>query len=89
MTETDRQTFKTKSQEKEKTVQVSFAFRAAELHVDIMPDDSLAANFVEKNPVDIGVQCVQEMSEHEINTERYETEPRGQSVRPSVRHHFI
>ena len=51
--------------------------RAAELHVDIMPDDSLAANFVEKNPVDIGVQCVQEMSEHEINTERYETEPRG------------
>ena len=51
-------------------------FRAAELHVDIMPDDSLAANFVEKNPVDIGVQCVQEMSEHEVNTERYETEPR-------------
>ena len=42
-----------------------------------MPDDSLAANFVEKNPVDIGVQCVQEMSEHEVNTERYETEPRG------------
>ena len=24
------------------------------------------------NPVDIGVQCVQEMSEHEVNTERYE-----------------
>ena len=45
--------------------------------MDIMPDDSLAANFVEKNPVDIGIQCVQEMSEHEINTERYETEPRG------------
>ena len=44
-----------------------------------MPDDSLAANFVEKNPVDIGVQCVQEMSEHEVNTERYETEPRGKT----------
>ena len=50
------------------------------MHVDIMPDDSLAANFVEKNPVDIGVQCVQEMSEHEINTERYETEPRGEAT---------
>jgi len=57
--------------------QCNFSDRAAELHVDIMPDDSLAANFVEKNPVDIGVQCVQEMSEHEVNTERYETEPRG------------
>lgn len=57
--------------------QCNFSDRAAELHVDIMPDDSLAANFVEKNPVDIGIQCVQEMSEHEINTERYETEPRG------------
>ena len=44
--------------------------RAAELHVDIVPDDALAENFIEKDPVDIGIQCVQEMSEHDANTER-------------------
>ena len=45
-------------------------YRAAELHVDIVPDDAVAENFIEKDPVDIGIQCVQEMSEHEANTER-------------------
>ena len=38
--------------------------------MDIVPDDALAENFIEKDPVDIGIQCVQEMSEHDANTER-------------------
>ncbi|XP_070580175.1 dynein intermediate chain 3, ciliary-like [Ptychodera flava] len=57
--------------------QCNFSDRQAELHVDILPDESLATNFIEKNPVDTGIQCVQEMSEHEVNTERFETENRG------------
>ena len=46
--------------------QCNFTDRSAELHVDILPDPSLAENFVERNPVDTGIQCVQEMSEHEV-----------------------
>ena len=46
--------------------QCNFSDRPAELHVDILPDESLTQNFVEKNPVDRGIQCVQEMSEHEV-----------------------
>ncbi|WAQ97162.1 DYI3-like protein [Mya arenaria] len=57
--------------------QCNFTDRSAELHVDIVPDPSLAENFVERNPVDSGIQCVQEMSEHEVNTERFETGSRG------------
>ncbi|ELU10526.1 hypothetical protein CAPTEDRAFT_84434, partial [Capitella teleta] len=57
--------------------QCNFSDRAAELHVDIVPDASLMESFIERNPVDRGTQCVQEMSEHEINTERYETDTRG------------
>ncbi|XP_072022237.1 dynein intermediate chain 3, ciliary-like [Amphiura filiformis] len=57
--------------------QCNFSDRPAELHVDILPDESLTQNFVEKNPVDRGIQCVQEMSEHEVNTERFETDSRG------------
>lgn len=57
--------------------QCNFSDRPAELHVDILPDESLTQNFIEKNPVDRGTQCVQEMSEHEINTERFETDTRG------------
>lgn len=47
--------------------QCNFSDRPAELHVDIIPDPSEADNFIERNPVDIGMQCVQEMSEHEVN----------------------
>lgn len=57
--------------------QCNFSDRAAELHVDIPPDDSALDDFVERDPVDIGIQCVQEMSEHEANTERFETGTRG------------
>ena len=46
--------------------QCNFSDRPAELHVDILPDPSLAENFIERDPVDTGVQNVQEMSEHEV-----------------------
>ena len=46
--------------------QCNFSDRPAELHVDILPDPSLADNFIERNPVDTGIQHVQEMSEHEV-----------------------
>ena len=46
--------------------QCNFSDRPAELHVDIAPDQSLTENFIERNPVDSGIQCVQEMSEHEV-----------------------
>ena len=46
--------------------QCNFSDRQAELYVDITPDPSLAENFIERNPVDTGLQCVQEMSEHEF-----------------------
>lgn len=57
--------------------QCNFSDRPAELHVDIAPDDNALENFIERDPVDIGIQCVQEMSEHEANTERFETGVRG------------
>ena len=43
--------------------QCIFSDRPAELHVDILPDPSLADNFIERDPVDTGIQHVQEMSE--------------------------
>ena len=46
--------------------QCNFSDRPAELHVDIVPDSSMAENYIERNPVDTGIQCVQEMSEHEV-----------------------
>lgn len=46
--------------------QCNFADRPAELHCDIAPDASIAANFMKRNPVDVGLQCTEEMSEHEV-----------------------
>ncbi|KAJ7984806.1 hypothetical protein DPEC_G00358590 [Dallia pectoralis] len=57
--------------------QCNFSDRQAELHVDILPDPSLAANFIEKDHCDVSIQCTQEMSEHEVNTERFESDTRG------------
>ncbi|XP_048411502.1 dynein axonemal intermediate chain 2 isoform X3 [Stegostoma tigrinum] len=57
--------------------QCNFSDRPAELHVDIVPDPSLAENFIEKNPIDVFVQVSKDMSEHEANTERFKTETRG------------
>lgn len=48
--------------------QCNFSDRPAELHVDILPDPSLLDNFIERDPVDNGIQCVQMMSEHEVIT---------------------
>nr|XP_033817862.1 dynein intermediate chain 2, axonemal isoform X1 [Geotrypetes seraphini]XP_033817863.1 dynein intermediate chain 2, axonemal isoform X1 [Geotrypetes seraphini] len=57
--------------------QCNFSDRPAELHVDILPDPHQALNFVERNPCDTAIQCSQDMSEHEVNTERFEMESRG------------
>ncbi|XP_072259578.1 dynein axonemal intermediate chain 2 [Pyxicephalus adspersus] len=57
--------------------QCNFSDRPAELHVDILPDPSQALNFIERNPCDVGIQCAHDMSEHEVNTERFEMESRG------------
>jgi len=46
--------------------QCNFNDRAAELHCDIVPDASIASNFVLRNPIDRGLQCTQEMSEHDV-----------------------
>ncbi|XP_042639469.1 dynein axonemal intermediate chain 2 [Orycteropus afer afer] len=57
--------------------QCNFSDRQAELTIDIQPNPELAEQFVERNPVDMGVQCSTSMSEHEANTERFEMETRG------------
>jgi hypothetical protein len=46
--------------------QCNFSDRHAELNIDISPNPELAAQFVERNPVDTGIQCSTSMSEHEV-----------------------
>lgn len=46
--------------------QCHFSDRGAELHCDIPADPSLINDFIARDPVDIGIQCVQEMSEHDV-----------------------
>ena len=41
-----------------------FSDRAAEIHVDIPPDMELRKDFMPRNPCNIGIQAVQQMSEH-------------------------
>ncbi|PAA61501.1 hypothetical protein BOX15_Mlig008431g2, partial [Macrostomum lignano] len=57
--------------------QCIFSDRPAELLVDIAPNPDALKEFVERDPVDRGVQVVQEMSEHDVNTERFETDSHG------------
>ncbi|GAB5581266.1 dynein axonemal intermediate chain 2 isoform X1 [Prionailurus iriomotensis] len=57
--------------------QCNFSDRQAELNINIPPNPELAEQFVERNPVDTGIQCSASMSEHEVNTERFEMESRG------------
>nr|XP_056704684.1 dynein axonemal intermediate chain 2 [Euleptes europaea] len=57
--------------------QCNFSDRAAEVNVDILPDAVQAMNFIEKDPIDTAVQCACNMSEHEVNTERFQMETRG------------
>lgn len=46
--------------------QCTFSDRQAELNIDIPPNPALAELFMERNPVDTGVQCSTSMSEHEV-----------------------
>ncbi|XP_030597803.1 dynein intermediate chain 3, ciliary [Archocentrus centrarchus] len=53
--------------------QCQFSDRPAELLLDIPPDPSLTLNFIHKSPRDQAVQACREMSEHQVNSERFET----------------
>ncbi|CAG5886811.1 unnamed protein product [Menidia menidia] len=57
--------------------QCLFTDRPEELSVDILPDPSLAIQFVQKSHRDLAVQTYREMSEHQINTERFESSSCG------------
>ena len=57
--------------------QCNFADRVAESLVDIPVDESLKDQFIVRNPCESAIQCAPEMSEHEVNTERFETMSRG------------
>lgn len=57
--------------------QCTFTDRPAELHVDVAPDSTLIKEFIDRDPCDLSTQLGQEMSEHECNTDRQETEIRG------------
>ncbi|XP_020858286.1 dynein axonemal intermediate chain 2 [Phascolarctos cinereus] len=57
--------------------QCNFSDRQAELSIDIPPNPELMEQFVIRDPVDTGIQCSYDMSEHEVNTERFEMETRG------------
>lgn len=46
--------------------QCSFSDRMAEVNVDIQPDPLLSVNFIERDPIDTGIQCASDMSEHEV-----------------------
>jgi dynein intermediate chain 2 len=48
--------------------QCNFSDRQAELNIDILPNPELAALYVERNPVDTGIQCSASMSEHEVGS---------------------
>nr|XP_048673673.1 dynein axonemal intermediate chain 2 isoform X2 [Caretta caretta] len=57
--------------------QCNFSDRLGETNVDIQPDPSQASNFIERDPIDAAIQCASDMSEHEVNTERFEMENQG------------
>nr|XP_004564470.2 dynein intermediate chain 2, axonemal isoform X1 [Maylandia zebra] len=53
--------------------QCLFSDRPAELLLDLPPDPSLTLSFIQKSPRDQAVQACWETSEHQVNTERFET----------------
>ncbi|XP_057675275.1 dynein axonemal intermediate chain 2-like isoform X1 [Corythoichthys intestinalis] len=57
--------------------QCLFSDRPAELLIDVPPNQKLAMQFVLKETRDLGVQGCWEMSEHEVNTERFEYDNEG------------
>merc|ERR1712100_885269 len=52
--------------------QCIFTDRPAEIVLDIAPNPSELQNYIERSPCEMAIQCVKEMSEHEVNTERSE-----------------
>eukprot|EP01135_Chromosphaera_perkinsii_P006543 Nk52_evm15s539 gene=Nk52_evmTU15s539 len=54
-----------------------FSDRPAELHVDIPSNPELMENFIIRNPSMLTIQCAPELSEHEVNTERFSTGTTG------------
>uniref|UniRef100_A0A7N6FGR4 Dynein, axonemal, intermediate chain 2b n=2 Tax=Anabas testudineus TaxID=64144 RepID=A0A7N6FGR4_ANATE len=57
--------------------QCLFSDRPAELLVDVPPDPSLGLQFIQKTPRDQAVQACRDMSEHQVNTERFESDSCG------------
>lgn len=47
--------------------QCNFSDRPAELHFDVAPDEKILHDYIERNPCNVGIQCVAEMSEHEVS----------------------
>ncbi|KAI9535963.1 Dynein intermediate chain 2, axonemal [Dissostichus eleginoides] len=54
-----------------------FSDRSGGLILDLPPDPSLAPCFLLKNPRDQGLQAGRDMSEHQVNTERFESDSCG------------
>ena len=44
-----------------------YSVRPAELHVNVISEPHMMANFLLRNPCDNAVQCAFEMSEHEVS----------------------
>ncbi|XP_077593361.1 dynein axonemal intermediate chain 2 [Stigmatopora nigra] len=57
--------------------QCLFSDRPAELIADVSPDSELALQFMPKSSRVHALQCSWDMSEHQVNTERFESESRG------------
>ncbi|RKP21569.1 WD40 repeat-like protein [Rozella allomycis CSF55] len=57
--------------------QINFSLTEPNLLYDYPPDHSYLSNYSIKNPLHHEVQCAQEMSEHDVNTESYAVANRG------------
>ncbi|KAL3314149.1 Dynein intermediate chain 2, axonemal [Cichlidogyrus casuarinus] len=57
--------------------QCMFSDKNSELIVDIQPNPEYLNDYIEKNPIHRGIQISQEMSEHEVNTERNSVDVKG------------
>ncbi|XP_054614030.1 dynein axonemal intermediate chain 2-like isoform X1 [Dunckerocampus dactyliophorus] len=57
--------------------QCLFSDRSAELLADVPPDPNLAQQFMPKSSRVQALQCSRDMSEHQVNTERFESESCG------------
>ena len=55
----------------------NFSDRSAEILAEIVPNFNLLEEFIYRNPVEIGIQNSIQLSEHEVNTVRYNTETKG------------